>query len=741
MRRHGVCPYGLPATQTKRSLCVASVLVSCSRPGGRRGRARSPVASAVIALLLAPCALTHAHAQTTLSTITVRPAPDPSPAVGGLSDLPLSQQPVAATVIDRHTLTDRGARRLADLTALDASLSDAYNAPGYWDQLTIRGYTLDARFNYRREGLPISGETVTGLDHIESIEVLRGLSGLQAGTSAPGGLVNYVVKRPVARADQRLRVLRTEVTSEASVLVATDLSDRAGDAAQWGWRLNLAHESLRPAIDHTRGRRALAALALDWRSSPNTVLDAEVQWSQHRQRSQVGWSLLGSRLPPPVNPRINFNNQAWAQPGVFEGVVGTLRLEHAFSPQWRVQASVGRQQLHSDDRTAFPFGCGAENTFDRYCSDGSYDLYDYRSDNERRTTDAAQAKLIGTVHTGAVAHEMRLGALASRATYRFDNQAYNYVGTANVNAFSTLPEDPQRRDANTNRRERSTELFASAHSNWTPAVATWLGLRTTRIDRSSVRTDGSRPTSYADDFITPWAAITWRLSPSGMTYVSAGQGVESQVVPNRASQYTNAGQALPALKSKQLEWGYKHQATEASAAWQQWSVALFDITRPLSNIDGCARLDVRPCTGANDGDARHRGLELASGWRWRGAELGTLQAHVSAALLKAQRQGSTLEPTLNGLRPSNVPKHMLRAQAQWQPASAPGWRLAASATHEGNRAVVPDGSITTSQVTYTLGIDNLANRRYWREAPSQFGHIYLYAGAARTLRLAAEARF
>jgi iron complex outermembrane receptor protein len=38
--------------------------------------------------------------------------------------------------------------------------------------------------------------------------------------------------------------------------------------------------------------------------------------------------------------------------------------------------------------------------------------------------------------------------------------------------------------------------------------------------------------------------------------------------------------------------------------------------------------------------------------------------------------------------------------------------------------------------TWTLGIDNVTDKRYWKEAPSQFGHVYLYPGAPRTLRLA-----
>jgi iron complex outermembrane receptor protein len=32
--------------------------------------------------------------------------------------------------------------------------------------------------------------------------------------------------------------------------------------------------------------------------------------------------------------------------------------------------------------------------------------------------------------------------------------------------------------------------------------------------------------------------------------------------------------------------------------------------------------------------------------------------------------------------------------------------------------------------TWTLGIDNLTDKRYWKEAPYQYGHVYLYPGAA-----------
>ncbi|QJW84379.1 TonB-dependent receptor plug domain-containing protein [Ramlibacter terrae] len=120
---------------------------------------------------------------------------------------------------------EAGARRLADLTRFDASVSDAYNAPGYWDFLAIRGFTLDNRFNYRREGLPVSAETVIPLDNKERIEILKGTSGIRAGTSAPGGLVNYVVKRPT---QNDLRAATLEYTQGGGVLGAIDLGGRFG---------------------------------------------------------------------------------------------------------------------------------------------------------------------------------------------------------------------------------------------------------------------------------------------------------------------------------------------------------------------------------------------------------------------------------------------------------------------------------------------------------------------------------
>lgn len=700
----------------------------------------TPVCRAV-SLACALAGSAAAQQQTTLPPVSVTGHMAPTQTdISGFGDRPLREVPVSAAVIGRDQLDAIGARRLADLTALDASVTDAYNSPGYWDFLTVRGFTLDNRFNYRREGLSISAETSIPLENKERIEILKGTSGIQAGTSAPGGLVNYAVKRPT---DQDLRTVQLALRERGSVLAALDLGGRAGAERQWGYRLNIAHETMKPLTRALDGERELLALAGDLRLGQGSLLEAEVEWSHKRQPSQQGFSLLGSRLPAAVDPRVNLNNQPWSLPSVFEGLTGTVRFTQALNADWRWSAQWGTQRLHSDDRLAYASGCSSENAWDRFCSDGSFDLYDFRSENERRRRDGAHLNLQGKLQTGAVQHDLRLGLQSTEVTERYQMQAYNWVGIGNVLGSAVTPADPTLSDQSTQRNERSLELSMQDQMRWSPNFSTWLGLRHTRLSRDSVRTNGSRPTEYADSLSTPFAAASYTVAPGHMLYASAGQGIESQVVPNKTAQYTNAGLALPALKSRQWELGYK-----AGQGALQWQVAWFHIVRPMSNLDACYRLGTTPCLGQYDGEARHQGLEAQAQWRSGPWTLGG-----GISVIDAKRQGSVAEPATNGQRPTNVPTWVLRSLAEYRVAALPGLALQARLSHEGPRNVLPDGSLTLpawSRVDlavnydtrisghnahWSLGIDNLADKRYWKESPYQYGHVYLFPGAGRTLRI------
>lgn len=660
---------------------------------------------------------------------------------------PARETPVAIRRIDAADIALIGATRLADLLGFDSSVSDAYNAAGYIDYLTVRGFVIDNRYNVRREGLPISGDTAIALENKAAVEVLKGTSGLQAGTSAPGGLVNYAVKRALEREQAEARL---QFTGRNTLLAAADLGGRAGAEGVFGWRLNAAAENLRPELRNADGQRRLLAVAAEWRFSHLALLELEGEWSRREQPTQQAFSLLGDRLPAVPDPRLNLNNQKWSLPSRFDGRTGSLRLTHLLKGDWRAVLQAGTQLLRSDDRVAFAYGLFDPATYgcepcDRFAANGTFSLWDFRSENEKRRTDAVQAEAMGRAVTGSLKHALRVGVTQSKHRIDLQPQAYNLVGVGNVAGTGVLPSDATPYEPSTNRSEDSLELFAQDRVQFNRRLSVWLGLRHTAFERQSVRTDGSRATSYTDALTTPWLAFSLHVAPEVMVFASRGEGAESQVVPNRTSQYTNAGQGLPVLKSVQVEVGMRGGPAALNGRGLQWQATVFRITRPTSNLDACANLGIAPCTGQLDGDVRHQGLE--AGMQWAAAPWWL---SVQATVLDAQRRGSTVQPELNGKAPANVPERVLRAQARLTPPALPGLALQAALSHEGARPVLPDNRIKLpgwtradavitwdapgTNLQWLLGVDNLADRRYWREAPYQFGHAYLYPGAVRTLR-------
>ena len=657
--------------------------------------------------------------------------------VSGFGNVPLSSLPMQVGVTTAEQFKDLGIRRLSDIARIDASVGDGYNADGYWDFLTVRGFVLDNRFNYRRDGLPINAQTSIPLDNKSRVEVLKGTSGMLSGVGSPGGMVNFVVKRP---GDNALREAFVGWQQNGSLLASTDLSDRFGDGRAFGLRLNAAYEHLDPQTRDAKGSRYLVALAGDWRIDSHALLEAEVETSRRSQPSVPGFSVLGSKVPEPGNPRINLNNQPWSQTSVFEATTASLRWRQRLDANWSLLAQAATQQLTSDDRIAFPYGCSAEGVYDRYCSDGSYDLYDFRSENERRRSNVVDVSLSGTLHTGPLSHALTVGVQGNKVDNRFQGQAFNYAGTGNVQGTLFTPPAPDPLSMATSDETRSTEAYLRDAIAVDDQTTLWLGLRYTRQQVD----DGGEGTSFSQDYSAPWVSLSHKLQGGTLLYASWGTGYEADVAPNNPF-YVNRGQVQPALRSQQVELGIKGGFDQG-----EWALAAFDIERPVSAAFGACDAE-DSCTWARDGNAVHRGVEATLA-----ARLGDWNIAGGAMALQARREDSA-DASLNGLRPTNVPAYTLKLQLGYRVASVPGLELLANGLYESERMVMPDNSLSIPSVTrldlglryeqrwgrsnlvWRAGVDNVLNENAWRESPFQFGHSYLFPMAPRTFALSLQA--
>jgi iron complex outermembrane receptor protein len=561
--------------------------------------------------------------------------------------------------------------------------------------------------------------------------------------------VNYVVKVAPSSADKTIRDITLSHGPGNNRLVAADLGGRFGLDAGFGYRFNVAHEHLDPYIRDTKGYRNLVALAMDWRIDASNRLEWEFEQSHHEQIGVNFYSLLGpssQALPAPVDGTRNITRQANSQPGVFDGLTGSLRLKHLLDSGWRWNTHYSTQQLRADDRLVYASGCTTAPT-DRFCANGDFQIRDYRSSNERRNNEAFQTELRGHTQLGGYEHRLRFSAMRQRQINRMPAaHTDNLVGITNsINGGLTPPNAIDNRTSpNTDTSDYSTELAVNDQVQLTEKTSAWLGLRHTQLSRQSVQTDAQHEVKDKRSISTPWLALSHQLGPNYTVYASYGQGLEAEATPNLPN-YTNAGQPLPALRSTQHEVGVKSQHGPTL-----WQTTWFDITRPATADAGVAcgyNSAANTCTRQIDGQAHHKGLEFSSQTKLTQWTFGG-----SAMWLDAKREKATVQADLNGQRPINVPKYIVRGMTEYRYATLHGLRSGLRLSHEGERNVTETGDITLPAWTtldatthydtkiyntassWTLAINNLTNKHYWRESPRQYGQYFLYPGAPRTVR-------
>ena len=652
--------------------------------------------------------------------------------------------PASIAILDRALLDSRQVRTLSELANNDASLGDSYAPVGYYQNIAIRGFSLDPGTGYRFNGLTITGEQRLALENVQQVEILKGEAGLAAGVMAPGGIINYVGKRP---ADVRTITLATD--AEGSRYAAIDVGHWL--SPRFGVRFNAAWDDSASYIEHADGRRNFYSLATDWLIGERGKLEVDANYQTSAQRSASGYQLLGGvALPGEVDRTRMLGHQAWQQPVGIDSSNVTALHTYDFSPAWQSRVSASHSRSVIDDNVAFAYGC----YYAAQCADGSvpgnsfapngdYDIYDYRSPDDTRRNQEVRAELRGSFATGSVGHQLTIGVDGFDRTVDKRLNVNRYVGTGNIHdtqvpQFTPSPRMPG--DSVRRLESRQTAAFVldrmSFGEDWQ-----WLaGGRFVRLDERAWDKRGALERDSQLSRFLPQTAVIWSATDQVNAYASYVTGLSlGQEAPFWTA---NDGAFLPSVRSRQAELGIKF----ASSASLTLGAALFRTSQPFqyAKPDGSDA----GYTFVEEGQQIHTGLELTA----RGRITDQLQVTASASVLQA-RARDTGTPAFEGHQLINVPKNRASLHLDYQlPFVAGlgvtgGWRHASSnvATADGRvRApgyhVVDAGlrfqhQLREHPVSWNLSVDNVFNRFYWRDTGSSSGDYYLFPGAPRQVRL------
>ncbi|CRI58362.1 TonB-dependent siderophore receptor [Pseudomonas sp. CCOS 191] len=658
--------------------------------------------------------------------------------VGGLHSAPLLDTPAAVSVFSRQLLDDRQVRKLSEVLQSDASVGESYAPIGYYENFNVRGFELNAASSYRVNGQTIAGEQNVALENKQQVELLKGLSGLQSGVSEPGGLVNYVTKRP-----EDVRSISVSSNEQGERYLATDLGGWFGAERQLGLRVNLAHEDIRSYVDHADGKRDFASMALDWQINPNAVLELDAEYQHREQYSVPGYQLLGgNQLPHGVDPKDHLAWQSWAKPVQNDSLNLGGRFKYQFNDNWNGTLSASRSKVVIDDYSAFAWGSSEGSYFG---SNGDYDIYDFRSPDDTRRIDEAQAMLDGRFDALGVSHELTVGTSAQRRTLD-QRPGYNeWRGTGNIHTGAPAVEPSDKPIGSSERRldSRQYGLFFSDRITFNDNWQTVIGAREVRLDEKTWDQNGVAGRHTRQYQLLPNAALIYKPQPDTTLYASYAKGLSSGgTAPWYAS---NAFEILAPTLSRQLEVGIKRD-------WQgmSFSAALFQIRQAYQY----ARPDGTPApTYVQSGQQKNTGLELgASGWA-----TSNLQIQASAAVIRARVQNSDTA-AYEGHQAINVPRLRAALQADYA-LPVPGLALLGGARYSASKYASSEGNVEVGGYTVfdigsryrtniggydtvlRLTVDNVFDKRYWRDVGDYLGDNYLFQGAPRTARLSASVSF
>jgi iron complex outermembrane receptor protein len=665
--------------------------------------------------------------------------------ITGTDDAPLRDTPASVTVMTAALIADQQAKRLSDVLRNDASVGNAYAPIGYYEGFTIRGFPIDLASAIKVNGMAASGEQQFALENKARVEVLNGLAGIESGVVAPGGVINFVTKRPA-----NVQSVTFGVDNRGSTSAAVDLGRRFGKDNAFGFRINAAKEDTHSYVDGANGRRTFGSIALDWNLTPRASLQLDAEFQQMVQKSVSGYQLLGGTVVPSAASTSKLlGTQPWAKPTTTDALNLNGRFDYQLNDDWRAYVAVSRSRTMIDDNVAFAYGCyyaascasGATSPY-FFGANGDFDVYDFRSPGEYRRNDEVRSALVGHVQTGAIRHDLSLGIDIQRRVVSMSTAVNDVVGSENIYG-PDLTFDPSQTATGPSFPQLDAwqyGVFATDKVSFGQHWQVLGGGREVFLRQRSWSAIDTAATHTDRTTFLPQLAVVYKPVVPLSLYVSYSRSLSlGAQAPFRA---TNAYAFLPPLMSTQVEGGIKYDWRDALSV----GMSLFTIDKPFEFAapdDSAAGY-----TFVQHGTQRNTGVELnVSG---RASRDLTLNGSVAAIRARASGTGSS---AYEGHQVINVPNVRATVYADYAVHPVPGLHLLGGVVFSGSKTANEEGTASVPayfvfnvgaryetrigghRTTIRLAVDNLFNKYYWQDAGEQQGDAYLFLGAPRTARL------
>lgn len=583
----------------------------------------------------------HASAQdsaavsaTDLDTITVygRPLGRIPGETASKTGAPVLETPFTVNIVPRELLDLRSVSNIGQATETISGVQRTIGFSGN-QRFRIRGFqaisTLRDGF---RQGL---SQPEIDLQGVESIEVLKGPASALYGRFEPGGVINFVSKRPEDRFAAEAAIT---AGSDDYGRLGADLTGPLDDAGTLLGRINAAHEDAGSYRDGIDNRQTYVSPTLKWRPDGDTSLFARLEYLKRDAAFDRGLGNSPLFLDVPVSRNygedfMRIRKEQWT---------GSVEFNRSFGNDWRLRLGGYWSDVRVPEESFFNFGFPnlSGTTVNR-------NFVDYR---ERQKDGTAQAELYGSVRTGALQHRLligvernidRLAFLEGRISYGNPIDLYHPVPTGRPDNYESTGDSRYEFE--------TTALYLQDEISW-DRWRLLLGGRQEWTDTLSFYTGGVDPAvTRSDAPFSPRAGLTFLATPDLSFYASWARSFRNEADVG----LLESGLTPKPTRGEQVEVGAKSILLDGRV---ETTLALFD----LRKHDAVVADPVDWNLVIQTGELRSRGVEAEVSARpldpWT---LVASYAYTEATILEDSNA------SIVGNRLAGVPRHQASLWTSW----------------------------------------------------------------------------
>lgn len=506
------------------------------------------------------------------------------------TDVPLIETPVSIQVIPQTLILDKQLTTLPEVVSGQVSGVVGRTGGGFlYDNFIIRGFSGSGFGDAYRNGL-YNRQDIYDIANIERVEILKGPAAVLYGRIEPGGLVNYVTKKPL---ETRQFAVQQQVGSDQQSRTLFDATGPLGKSGKVLYRVNASYFATESYRDFVSNGRGFIAPSLTWRPSPRFDITVDLEHKRDTFQPDLGIPSIGDRPAPlPIGRSVSDG----ARTETLTNTLVALNWRYRLGRGWSITQRYQRQNWALALDQVLAGALQADNrTQNRNVLKGTQNV----------DTDSTNVDLVGQFDTGALGHRVLVGVdhfWAQTASVRFFgavapidvfNPRYGVVDWAAIADNSAFY-----------RKETWTGLYVQDQVNIRGRFHVLAGGRfdsvtTGAAAASTTSVDAARAARVAldDQKFSPRVALLYKAQSWMSLYTSYTKSFGAN------NGLSVSGQPFDPQQGKQYEVGVK---TETADKRVSSTIAWFDLTK-----DNLLTADpANPTFQILAGEAKSNGVEL-----------------------------------------------------------------------------------------------------------------------------------